>query len=390
MKCSPVEVSSGLPLNERATEWSRWTSGMKRKPKHNVEAWDSSPPSGPVIASGVIESTYKFLYGKVQETISTIRHDPDTLESYWERDLRQGTSTIFGQILYPANSPASMDIKKKDSRREFLTTVPGLRQFLTELMPQNLDHQEELSIRLRPSQGSGSETILANDLPGLDITVVVDKENRQTSLRSARLITGERQSDLLLPNEAMDLRFITESHLSAGEQMDQRIQDFIAASNLNIWGHDRLKTPASLQLSIPPHATRSGIGKLKSPVDSDSGIPVNYIFASLSHRSLLRVKFLDFHLEYSMIEAGRTGGRRDELRLSLPETMATRHSRTEFASFFKEAFELVSELTSREPYQLQRQGGVVVARRSGRTRPRMASRRRLVRRTSSAMFGARR
>ena len=327
-----------------------------------------------------IASTYQFLYRRAQKNEYTVRHNPSNPESCWDKDLRHKTSVAFGQVLYPARSTASVDnYHKVKSGREFLTTIPGLREFLRDLPSRHMIEQEQLFIRLTPTRWSGSQANPTNTLPDLEIRVAIDTENRTVGLHSVKLVVGETQSDVLLPDEAMDLRFFAETHLPTGRHVDQRILHFIESSNLNIWGQDRLKTPASLQLLIPPHALRSQTGKSKPAVDPDSEIQVDYVFAGLSHRSFFRVPYLEFKLEYSIIEAGRTGGRRDELRISLPEQNQVDHNRERFTAFFKAAQVLAQNLEQTQP---QRLGGVTVRRRYGLKRLDISKRpRRLVRRT---------
>ncbi len=386
----PVDVGTGLPLSERSTEWSRWSSGIRKRSKEIAEAGNPLSTRRPALAqsrddtklSQVIASTNSFLFGKAQGERTIARHDPVLLGSYWDRELRYNTSAVFGQLLYPKSPETGMDITEQiKSRREFLTTVPGLRQFLTELRLPSLNQQEEMFIKLIPTPRSASEKTFVNNLPDLDIRVAIDTESRTTSLHSVRLIVRERQSDILLPNEMMDLRFVAESYLSARKQVDPRIRDFVAASNLNIWGEDRLKTPASLTISIPPHALQSQTGRSNTLPDPGLEIPVNYIFAGLSHRSFLQDEFLKFFMEYSTIEAGRTGGRRDELRLSLPGVIRAHDSKGLFSSFFRAAHDLVQEFKQPEAVLHERRGDSVVTRRIGRIRHGVTNRRRLVRRT---------
>ena len=372
----PVEVGAGLPLNERSTEWSRWRSGIKKKSGETADSRGVHYDKLPQVAG----STYNFLYGNKQAKKSTASDENGLIGSHWDKGLRHNTSVVVGQVLYPATSSASVEnLQKVKSRREFLTSIPGLHRYLGELRSRDLKQKRDLVIRLSPSRWSGSQTVSTNDLPDLELRVAIDTENQRAKLEGIKLVIHERQSDLLFPDEAMDLRFAAESHLPASKTVDPRIQKFIEASNLNIWGRDRLKTPASLQLSIPPQAIRPQTRASKSQkARSETG--VDYVFAGLSHRSSFQVEYLDFKLEYSIVEAGRTGGRRDKLRLVLPEFIDTPHTRERFASFFKAALSLTQDLGPTKKYLLERRGGAVLRRRDGRSKSLTATRRRLVRR----------
>lgn len=395
----PVDVGTGLPLNERSTEWSRWSSGTEKRSGHNLNAEyplvasgsKSTQHSNNIMLSRATASASSFLYKEVQGEVLTAGQKPGSLASCWDTKLRHNTSAIFGQVLYPLDVPAKQDIQQQiRSRREFLTTVPRLRQFLMEMGSTNMKQHEELFIRLIPSHLSASETVSAKDLPDLDIRIAINTESQTISLRSVRLIVRERQSDVLLPDELMDLRLVVESYLPASKQVDQRILDFVEASNLDILGQDRLKTPASLTISIPPHAIRSRARTSNAALDPGSEVQVNYIFAGLSHRSFLQDEYLKYCLEYSTIEAGRTGGRRDELRLSLPETVHSDNTTEVFAPFFKVAHAIVQDFKHPGELLKEKHGLSVVTTRVGRIRPSVISRRRIVRRTRSTRPGARR
>ena len=400
---SPVDVGTGLPLNQRATEWMRWNNGTKRKAKRKSEALKLLPVSDPAIPRtwdgsrflrfpGTENSIYQFLCEDARKETLTASQSSNTLQSFWSKDVRNVMSAVVGQVLYPKDAPHPKDFKQQStSRHEFLTTAPGVCEFLAELRPEstNLKHQEELVIRLTPSELSEPQSTLTNDLPNLEIRIAIDIENRAISVHNAILILLETQSDLLLPNAPMDLRFVSESFLIAGEQVDQRIHNFVDASNLNIWGQDRLKTPASLTLSIPSYAI--GSRSSTATADPNSEIQVTYAFAGLSHRSFIHDKFSELDLDYSIIEAGRTGGRREELRLSLPEIVDSSCTKESFLSLFEAAHDLVQEITFPEAGRRHKREGSYGINR--RPRGRRLVRRRLstgLRASKSGYAGVRR
>ena len=87
-------------------------------------------------------------------------------------------------------------------------------------------------------------------------------------------------------------------------------------SNLGIWGTERLRTPTEITLEIPLHAMRSHTLPAE---ENPTPVLAEYTFTNLEHHSELRIPFRErdsrTDLTYTSIEAGKIGGRRDELAL---------------------------------------------------------------------------
>ena len=307
----------------------------------------------------MIKSISNFLHN-VERGQPIIPQGSTAVDTFWNRELYTVVSAVVGQVLYPKSIPDSADINKIiKCPHEFLTVVPGVRGFLVNMdsRSRSSKQHEQLIIRMTPSEVIGAPDIATKDLPDFDIRIAIDTENQTTSLHSARLAILGRQSDLLLPSAPMDLRFKIESYFVAGKQIDQRIHEFVDASNFNIWGQDRLKTPASLTISIPEYAIQPSVRTAKLPGESNSEIQVAYAFASLNHRSSVQDKFRGSDIQYSIIEAGRTGGRREELLLSLPEDIDTNYNKESFTTLFRVAQNLVHSITFPEEFTPYKHSG---------------------------------
>lgn len=362
----PVEVGAGVPLIERSIPWSRWSSGTGRQ--YKLEPDSTSVQDYYTQNLRAIYSLRKFLYKAARVENVEPFDTPEALVSiqHWRNDIQHETSATLGRVVYPTippntttssmektgNLPNRQALQKTiNTRHEFLTTIPGLRLFLQNLDSTNLIQREELCIKLTPSENLGVQANLAGRLPNLVIRVAINTDTKSTKISTVKLVTQETESDLLLSNEALDVRYTRKSYISAGERIDQRIHDFIEASNLDIWAKDRLKTPASLKISIPKHAIRPKAGASEHSSSSGGNDAVNYTFASLIHRSYIQDEYLGLGFEYAIIEAGRIGGRRDQLRLTLSKPTRDHNAKTSpnsFGSLFKAAHSLVKDLGPRK------------------------------------------
>lgn len=211
-----------------------------------------------------------------------------------------------------------------NSRREFLTSITSARSYLQKSRLSNIEESEELRIMLTPAQ----KTDLAGPtrvFPGLVLYVRIDPDTKKPSLAEVRLILEDREVDLLLPDEAADIRFSAESFLPAAGGIDPEIINFFEASYLDVTGHRRLRTPKNLTLLVPKHAIRTFSADSSESTTANTGlresakpdVPVEYTFTGLEHWSVIAGFDTEsgFRVQYSIVEAGETGGRRDELRM---------------------------------------------------------------------------
>ena len=263
---------------------------------------------------------------------------------YWPKSTQQNASVKFGHILYLTKIVKDFEVMARGksggmlssaftrslrSPRRFLGTNLGLQSFPLGDDVGKLVRKDGLRICLTPKMRedqSEKPTVL---LPDLEIGIAINQAQRTTELGSVRLVFKKREADLLMPDQIADLRFSTEIFATANtlSGVPQELGEFLASSNLEVWGTGRLKTPPGLRLPIPRYSTSeaSSKGSAKSQValsefDPVSPIYVDYTFASLEHRSEL-VELRPAHdLVYSIIEAGRTGGRREELSVVVQRT----------------------------------------------------------------------
>ena len=336
---SPVDIGIGLPLANRVQQWSRWVLPKERKLVPT--GWSTAQirrPRG--IDLSIAQKAYESQV--IHEPPATIVAESEIWR--WPKHTSQRITLDLGNVLYPtkavndlkvsARTPAgerlsSAFVRSLSSPRQFLSNNLGLKPPPIVAYDGKLHSIEELRILMAPRLDSVQSAQRSTQSPDMEILINVDKYKKTTSLGSVRLIFETRQSDLLLPDQPIDLRFATELYVNAKDPRENlpQVADFLASSNLNIWGTDRLKTPQNLTVPTPCYSisNRSGESQQDHYSNEESTWTntledVEYTFVSLEHRSDLVERRLDHDVVYSVIEAGRTGGRREGLRIVSPPT----------------------------------------------------------------------
>ena len=194
----------------------------------------------------------------------------------------------------------------------------------------------------------------------------------------------------MMPELPVDLRVSNTSHLevSSLSNLDATISSFITESNLDIWhSNQRLSTPNGLKLQLPDHALRlhlpdhtlkmnNGSQAVKStndkkpvpptnyededeinskptlhkPIEVDprnlqKSVEVDYTFIGLEHQSTITVPYEEgTELKYSIVEAGKIGGRREELSVVLKDGTAEIHPWDRAKVLWRGAERLIGEI----------------------------------------------
>ena len=308
----PIDVGSGLSMVDRFQHWSRWSSPSTRSIRSTQRAAQEYKQ-----ITNAFRQLFKVAGRSYQEALET--------ELHWQSDITYWDSVTLGQIVFPtSNIPSKQELFQpslQKTPREFVTLVPGLLSSL-EIMGRNRNSkprsmEEFLLIRLTPSH-KNNLPVPIEALPDLEIKILFDQDSKTSSIRGVRLVIKE-ELDVLQPRNTVDLRFTRRTCVYALEDgLDSTIQQFVNDSNLDIRGTGRFKTPSGLSMVIPPHSIGlSRDGQAKDTLEQMRRARVEYDFASLDHRSEIGVDMRGpgplTYFTYTSIEAGITGGRRDEL-----------------------------------------------------------------------------
>ena len=264
----------------------------------------------------------------------------------WNESLERRTFATFGQILYPSErlKALSQITETKEvslrsttlrnslySRRHLFCGVPGLRFMLHNANP-GTQVGEDLRIRLRPSPEVLVEEGVRRIFPDVELRIECDLATKSCDFSSARLILDGQEVDLLLPNEMVDIRFYSTSHILSGSKTDLEILNFLSSSNINVFAQEALTFPDTVILSIPAHLVReppSGAALKKkgahksessqaSSLEEAPDIDVKYTFSNLEHWSHMSGKIKGLNFKYAVITSGKTR-KREEIRVELYE-----------------------------------------------------------------------
>ena len=255
---------------------------------------------------------------------------PNTNAHYWTPRLVSDTVATLGQVIFPTSTAqtaqekllkhtatksrsAGFERTMARARRELLTSIPGVTNSLRKLNDES-ENSESLRIRLSPTTPPDSSPQLADALPSLEIHIDLSENDRIAEMGEAQLVVEDEEFDVLLPGDIADIRF-SKRTLVCADVFDPALQGFTDSSNFDIWGNERLTTPNTLSISIPGHAIRSVRG-LNTSIYMAEGLRIDYVFTSLEHHSRITTPYTPgIDINYTIIEAGHTGGRREEISL---------------------------------------------------------------------------
>ena len=360
---APIEVGSALPWTERRTPWTRWRDANWVRTS-NHEGRTSRKSKSPSASERSLSLTHTI--GQFLSEDRPNLKDADWVGGdhiHWQPYQKHMVSAVLGYIAYPVLSRLAQPnyiqartynsrkdqgtrlrnafLKTIDSRRTMVTSLPGSLEAFERLLGTNSGDYQDIRVRLQPSKVDSSTEVELRTLPEVELRVRLNDQTKHADIESVRLVRDERESDLLLPQEVADARFRAYTYFESKPQLDPKISNFISASNFNVWGESRLRTPSKLNLFVPRFALPESARGL---IEDGNGVEVEYVFASLEYDSYMRTMYEGCRVYYNTVEAGKTGGRRTDLWLETP--MVAPHSedylKRDFVQFFGTVRYLVS------------------------------------------------
>ena len=301
----PVEIGTSLGFVAQQEKWFRWRSGELDSKKGGTLQQLTMPGSKSLIIKDLARR-----FGIVWTAAKS---------DYWDTKPSQVIQGAFGSVVHSiekafkweseldetASDPKLRAIKIREtfdrlsqSRRAFVTKAPNVLAAMKELARDQPALTNRISINMKPDIESH---------PSLELEISVNNNEQITKLASVDLIYDTQIVDLLLPVHPVDVRFKAQTLFAANpENFDPAILTFLANSNLHLWGEERLRTPQRLVLDLPSSGRET---------NAEENNQAQYSFASLSVCSDLRASFQGFPLTMSTIEAGKSGGHREEMKL---------------------------------------------------------------------------
>jgi hypothetical protein len=328
----------GLPWRERLRHWTRWTFPTGKENFYTNKLDPKQPPR--VLISPPLEPQE----APISEERPASKHTPAANKSetndslaYWTSDLFTKTSVLMGSVIHSSLNPA-MSVSPKTLASEwvvhsFSTLLPNLSRVLNKCsLKRGNQNLQQVVLQFQPNpfymkSGPATQSIGAAVLsafPPIEMTFdIADDEARTATLKHMQAIVEESNVDVMLPGNAVDLRFHQRKTSRWRKKFGDQIQEFLKKSKLSLAGTGPLEPPPSITLPISRHICHEPSFNLfdrktweMNRREREKDVhEVEYLFTGLEVRQTLGFEYQGWLLLYTSIEAGRSGGRRGELRL---------------------------------------------------------------------------
>ncbi|KAG9242141.1 mitochondrial inner-membrane-bound regulator-domain-containing protein [Calycina marina] len=370
-------ASDNFTWRDKVFKWARWSSPVAREIKRsdevNVQSQDVSEAPKVSMAEKYPE------YPSSLPTATSEPWDPKKLN--WSKTLDITSSAMFGNVLFSHLSPEKVkdtcwlrenafNDQTFNSPSTFTTKVPNMSGILTANIASLTCSTPLQTIKMRfrpnpfqPLHKSDNAVNIGHKsyaCPPVEMLFSVRRQDGILTLQSIKAVLETENSDLLLPDMNVDLRFQQRTtsnlhipHLGMPGALPPGIEDFLNASNLSVGerGRGRLATPAKLMIPLQAHLCNDLDHKaLTSKTRGNQMFDVSYLFAGLEiMNTMLMETDNGWQLKYTSIEGGRAGGRRAELEL-LAAKRVTASSQITLEKganeklFIKEAFRIAAVL----------------------------------------------
>jgi hypothetical protein len=324
----------GLGWRDRLRHWTRWTAPTARNNPNQDEVDETDKGESQLEA---IKGDHSKVVPREQQVIETKPDEPQTkTKGYvsWARKYHVESSALLGSVLHShPETPEPPQIEYATTptskvQRAFSTAVPNLSKLLgsTSTRLRRDNPRESLIMRFQPNPFSiypanASKAVGATALsafPSIEMRFHMDSETKALDLKDIRAIISLENSDLMLPDSAVDIRFqqrivsrlrVLHYNYPAG------IAEFLKNSVLDV-AKGKVETPPKITIPLPSHLCQDpGFELLGKKVDDIQMQNVEYLFTGLEIRKTMVLEFESWRMLYTSIEAGKAGGRRGELRL---------------------------------------------------------------------------
>ncbi|KAF9690835.1 hypothetical protein EKO04_011134 [Ascochyta lentis] len=265
---------------------------------------------------GLVNRVVSFMRPPVDGSFTGSESTPRNRQTgYWALEPEYKVSADFGQALFSLedSDPNKVVEAAADSGRSpFQPAIPGLGSLLASSEFQNLSRTETpaLLYDFIPSPDQKvfeTETVLKEigpTFPKLHVQVRTGRDGIRPTIHKLSLGFHERIHDVLLPDQAADIRFYRYGRLrfSSKSHHDKNVEEWSEAVRQNIESGERLSAP-SLVIDIPKW-TIPGF-----PSDATGMLPIKYLFSGIQFRQSVTGRLLDTQISYSTMQSGKLGAR---------------------------------------------------------------------------------
>lgn len=264
---------------------------------------------------------------------------------YWALEPEYKISADFGQALFPlemSDPNKVIEAASDSSRLPFQPAIPGLGSLLASSEFQNISRTETPALLYdfipSPDQKDLDGKVGPN-FPRLFIQVRTGRDGNRPTIHKLSLGFQERVHDVLLPDQAADIRFHRYGRLrfSSKSHHDKSVEEWSEAVRQNIESGGRLSAP-SLTIDIPKW-TIPGF-----PSDTTGMLPVKYLFSGIQFRQSVTGRLLDTQISYSTVQSGKLGAKGGALS-AYSEKLKGNEVETQIRDFATKCVQLVDYIS---------------------------------------------
>ena len=355
-------LTEGLSWRDRLLQWFRWITPVSKDSKTEdmvaeLAKEDQTTREEQLEIRDEAEVALPKKSMKIKET--TLEERPRDV-AFWSDRVSVQSSALMGTVLYAQTQPSTKDSQEAPSfanaTRSFSTAVPGISRLLATASTSSAKSTDSAVMRFLPNPFSSPSAkqspigaVALSAFPPIEFRFAVDPQTKVMGLNFIHAILSNENSDLMLPDSPMDIRFQQKStarlHCTK-RSLPQGIAKFLEASNLSLdYSRGGLQTPPLLHIPIAAHiCTKDALKLLGSDKKYSQPHDVEYFFAGLEIRKTIAMEFKGWRLLYTSVEAGKAGGRRGELRLRPARIVESDDPQLETEEAFLEtAFQLAGD-----------------------------------------------
>lgn len=317
--------------------WSRYRFPTPKIEKVSDKAEAREPPD-----ADLVQSTFSALTspwdrrsgeGKEQRALGTSAAPeldsgtvPRNPAAIWDKSPVLQMSAVVGHVLHnmarikmTTQGFAKM-FRRPGWQRKFANNVPRLMKSLFPLRSLEGPVTPTLKIYLKPSPWSPFEGVQSKAFPAIEVLLSVDPQSQTSRLAKVQAIIYQHIADVMLPFKTADLRFVNRASIELkNPEASPQLSAFLAESQLNIGGQQRLKAAPSVRLQVPKWVLGKPLHDLAFDTDKAATVEMEYLYTGLEYVETLEMVIDGCKAQYVAIEGGESGGRRNELRFLLDE-----------------------------------------------------------------------
>lgn len=302
--------ASSLDFNLRGLSMGRWAVPVTRAEDASQVASESTS-NIEQSSHSIVNRVASLLKPPVDAAFTGPESKPRNRQTgYWALEPEFKVSADFGQALFPMDmsDPNKVVEAASDPQRSpFHPAIPGLGSLLASSEFQNISRTETPALGYNfvpaPEQKDlGAE--IGSDFPRLFIQVRTGRDGNRPTIHKLSIGFQERIHDVLLPDQAADIRFHRYGRLrfSSKSHHDKNVEEWTEAVRQNIESGGRLSAP-SLTIDIPKW-TIPGF-----PSHEIGMLPVKYLFSGVQFRQSVTGRLLDTQVSYSTVQSGKLGAK---------------------------------------------------------------------------------